>query len=156
METHVTDIARIIQLAVAPVFLLTAIGTILSALNNRLGRIVDRRRLLLDRARTAVAEDAEAAEAAKEDIEELALLARRLGLIYNAVMFAVVSGLLICLLVATAFMGVFISIDLARVVIMLFILAMFALIGCLALLLREIFLAVKVGRHDILVRDMLR
>ena len=40
METHVTDIARIIQLAVAPVFLLTAIGTILSALNNRLGRIV--------------------------------------------------------------------------------------------------------------------
>ena len=152
MDAHVTDIARIIQLAVAPVFLLTAIGTILSALNNRLGRIVDRRRLLLDRARTAVAEGA---EAAKEDIEELALLARRLGLIYNAVMFAVVSGLLICLLVATAFMGVFISIDLARVVIMLFILSMFALIGCLALLLREIFLAVKVGRHDILVQDML-
>ncbi len=153
MEAHVTDIARIIQLAVAPVFLLTAIGTILSALNNRLGRIVDRRRLLLDRARQAVADGA---EVVKEDIDELALLARRLGLIYNAVMFAVVSGLLICLLVATAFMGVFISIDLARVVIMLFILAMFALIGCLALLLREIFLAVKVGRHDILVRDMLR
>ena len=152
MDAHVTDIARIIQLAVAPVFLLTAIGTILSALNNRLGRIVDRRRLLLDRTRTAVADGA---EAAKEDIEELVLLARRLGLIYNAVMFAVVSGLLICLLVATAFMGVFISIDLARVVIMLFILSMFALIGCLALLLREIFLAVKVGRHDILVRDML-
>lgn len=152
MDAHVTDIARIIQLAVAPVFLLTAIGTILSALNNRLGRIVDRRRLLLDRTRTAVADGA---EAAKEDIEELVLLARRLGLIYNAVMFAVVSGLLICLLVATAFMGVFISIDLARVVIMLFILSMFALIGCLALLLREIFLAVKVGQHDILVRDIL-
>ena len=152
MDAHVTDIARIIQLAVAPVFLLTAIGTILSALNNRLGRIVDRRRLLLDRTRTAVTDGA---EAAKEDIEELVLLARRLGLIYNAVMFAVVSGLLICLLVATAFMGVFISIDLARVVIMLFILSMFALIGCLALLLREIFLAVKVGQHDILVRDIL-
>ena len=43
---HVSDITRIIQLAVAPVFLLTAIGTILSALNNRLGRIVDRRRVL--------------------------------------------------------------------------------------------------------------
>ena len=39
---HVSDITRIIQLAVAPVFLLTAIGTILSALNNRLGRIVDK------------------------------------------------------------------------------------------------------------------
>ena len=153
MDAHVTDIARIIQLAVAPVFLLTAIGTILSALNNRLGRIVDRRRLLLDRTRKTVTDGA---EAAKEDIEELALLARRIGLVYHAVMFAVVSGLLICLLVATAFMGVFISIDLARVVGMLFILSMFALIVCLALLLREIFLAVKVGRHDILVRDMLR
>jgi Protein of unknown function (DUF2721) len=153
MDAHVTDIARIIQLAVAPVFLLTAIGTILSALNNRLGRIVDRRRLLLDRTRKTVTDGAEAAQ---EDVEELALLARRIGLVYHAVMFAVVSGLLICLLVATAFMGVFISIDLARVVSMLFILSMFALIVCLALLLREIFLAVKVGRHDILVRDMLR
>ena len=153
MDAHVTDIARIIQLAVAPVFLLTAIGTILSALNNRLGRIVDRRRLLLDRTRKTVADGA---EAAKEDIEELALLARRISLIYHAVLFAVVSGLLICLLVATAFMGVFISIDLARVVGMLFILSMFSLIGCLALLLREIFLAVKVGRHDILIKDMLR
>jgi hypothetical protein len=153
MDAHVTDIARLIQLAVAPVFLLTAIGTILSALNNRLGRIVDRRRLLEDRTRKAMAEGA---EAAKEDVGELALLAQRIGLIYHAIMFAVVSGLLICFLVATAFMGVFISIDLARVVSMLFILSMFALIGCLALLLREVFLAVKVGRHDILVRDMLR
>lgn len=153
MEAHVTDIARIIQLAVAPVFLLTAIGTILSALNNRLGRIVDRRRLLEDRTRKLIAEGG---EAAKEDIGELALLAQRIGLIYHAIMFAVTSGLLICFLVAAAFMGVFISIDLARVVSMLFILSMFALIGCLALLLREVFLAVKVGRHDILVRDMLR
>lgn len=153
LEGHVTDIARVIQLAVAPVFLLTAIGTILSALNNRLGRIVDRRRLLEDRTRKLIAEGA---EAAKEDIEELALLAQRIGLIYNAIMFAVISGLLICLLVATAFTGVFISIDLARVVSMLFILSMIALIGSLALLLREVFLAVKVGRHDILIRDMLR
>ncbi|HEY5931189.1 MAG TPA: DUF2721 domain-containing protein [Burkholderiales bacterium] len=153
MDAHVSDIARIIQLAVAPVFLLTAIGTILSALNNRLGRIVDRRRLLEDRMRKIIAEGA---EPAKEDISELALLAQRIGLIYHAIMFAVVSGLLICILVAMAFMGVFISIDLARVVSMLFILSMFSLIGCLALLLREIFIAVKVGQHDILVRNMLR
>lgn len=153
MDAHVTDIARIIQLAVAPVFLLTAIGTILSSLNNRLARIVDRRRVLEDRARKLIGEGTEAAQ---DDVEELALLARRIRLIYHAIMFAVIAGLLICLLVATAFMGVFISIDLARVVSTLFILSMFALIGSLALLLREIFLAVKVGRHDILVRDMLK
>ena len=153
LEGHVTDIARIIQLAVAPVFLLTAIGTILSALNNRLGRIVDRRRVLEDRTRKLISEGG---EALSEDIEELALLAERFRLIYPAIMFSVGSGLLICLLVATAFTGVFISIDLARVVSTLFILSMVGLIGSLALLLREVFLAVKVGRHDILVRDLLR
>jgi hypothetical protein len=37
METHITDITHVIQLAVAPVFLLTAIGTLITAPNNRLG-----------------------------------------------------------------------------------------------------------------------
>ena len=60
------------------------------------------------------------------------------------------------LLVGAVFTGVFVSFDLARIVSTLFILSMFALIGSLALLLREVFLAVKVGRHDILVRDVLR
>src|SRR3981189_1862466 len=41
------DIAHVIQLAIAPVFLLTAIGTLLNVLVNRLGRSVDRRRSLV-------------------------------------------------------------------------------------------------------------
>ena len=52
MESHIADITRVIQLAVAPVFLLTAIGTIISALNIRLGRVVDRRRVLNERLRS--------------------------------------------------------------------------------------------------------
>lgn len=153
MEPHVADIARVIQLAVAPVFLLTAIGTILSALNNRLGRIVDRRRLLLDRLRKGAEEDA---ATAGEDVAELALLARRIRLIYHAIMMSVLCALLICLLVAAAFLGVFITIDLARVVGSLFILAMFALVASLAMLLREIFLAVKGGQHQLLFKDIIR
>ncbi|HVY08503.1 MAG TPA: DUF2721 domain-containing protein [Burkholderiales bacterium] len=150
---HVTDITRIIQLAVAPVFLLTAIGTILSALNNRLGRIVDRRRVLEERLRGATP----AGEAPRaEDVQELELLARRIGLIYHAIVMAVVCALLICLLVASAFVGVFVTMDIARLIGTLFILAMIALISSLWLLLKEIFIAVKVGRHDILVKDILR
>lgn len=150
---HVTDITRIIQLAVAPVFLLTAIGTILSALNNRLGRIVDRRRVLEDRLR---GKDADARAAETEDVQELELLARRISLIYHAIVMAIVCALLICLLVACAFLGVFVTLDIARLIGTLFILAMFALIGSLWLLLKEVFIAVKVGRHDILVKDILR
>jgi Protein of unknown function (DUF2721) len=41
---HLQDITHTIQLAVAPVFLLTALGTTLGVLASRLGRIVDRAR----------------------------------------------------------------------------------------------------------------
>ena len=150
---HVTDITRIIQLAVAPVFLLTAIGTILSALNNRLGRIVDRRRVIEDRLRK---DPLEGEQHGKEDVYELELLARRIRLIYHAIVLAIFCALLICLLVASAFLGVFVTVDIARLIGTLFILAMFALIGSLWMLLREVFLAVKEGRHDILVKDILR
>jgi len=150
---HVTDISRIIQLAVAPVFLLTAIGTILSALNNRLGRIVDRRRVLEDRVRKA---PTAGEQAAQEDVSELELLARRISLIYHAIVLAILCALFICMLVASIFLGVFVAVDLARLVGTLFILAMFALIGSLWMLLREVFIAVKVGHHDILVKNLLR
>ena len=153
MDAHVTDIARIIQLAVAPVFLLTAIGTILSALNNRLGRIVDRRRVLLDRLRMPPGEEA---ARVKEDVEELGLLARRIRLIYHAIMLAVLCALLVCLLVAGAFLGVFITADIAKAVGTLFILAMFALVGSLGMFLREIFLAVKGGRHQLTLDDVIK
>ncbi len=84
------------------------------------------------------------------------MLARRIGLIYHAIVMAIVCALFICLLVASAFVGVFVAVDIARLVGTLFILAMFALIGSLWLLLREVFLAVKVGRYDIQVKDLLR
>ena len=83
METHIADITRAIQLAVAPVFLLTAIGTLITALNNRLGRAVDRRRIVQERLQDAGRGDA--AEARRE----LARLVQRSRLIYFAILAAV-------------------------------------------------------------------
>jgi hypothetical protein len=142
VESHIADITRVIQLAVAPVFLLTAIGTIISALNIRLGRVVDRRRVLNERLRSVDA------DAAKEAKEELKLLARRSKLIYYAIFTAVTAALLVCLVVGVAFVGALFTIELARVVAVLFILSMCALIICLGVFLREIFVAVtESGRH---------
>jgi hypothetical protein len=143
MESHVIDISRVIQLAVAPVFLLTAVATLIMALNNRLGRIVDRRRVLEDRILDCG--DDKAAECARE----LALLARRIGLVYFAILAAVLAALLVCLVVAGAFVGALISVDLSEAVAVLFILAMAAMVGCLGLFLREVFLAVTRGGHGI-------
>lgn len=137
MENHITDIAHVIQLSVAPVFLLTAISTLIAGMNTRLGRIIDRRRVVTDAL--------ENKEATPSDTEELLLLARRRHLIYLAILFAVIAALLVCFVVAGAFLGALISSDLSRLVAALFILAMGSMIAALSLFLREIYLAVSAG-----------
>ncbi len=134
--TNINDIGHVIQLAIAPVFLLTAVGTIISVLVNRLSRIVDRIRVLEEMLRFANPE-----ELIKEQTE-LALLARRLKLIYLAVACAVFCALFVGLLIIVAFIDAFMSINLAQLVGLLFVFAMLSFIGSLIVFLREIFLAV--------------
>lgn len=144
IEPHIPDVARVIQLVVAPVFMLTAVGTIISVLNTRLGRIVDRIRVLEQR--KAAAEPAGHA-ATDADLEELPVLSQRIRLTYFAILLAIGCALLVCLMISTAFLGAFVSVDLSRLVGGLFVTAMFALIGGLLVLLREVFLAVSASRH---------
>ena len=49
LEFSDVAVAHAIQLAVAPVFLLSGIGAILAVMTNRLGRVIDRGRVLEDR-----------------------------------------------------------------------------------------------------------
>src|SRR5258705_8262921 len=107
-EAHVPEISGVIQLAVAPVFLLTAVGTILAALNIRLGRAVDRRRDLEEKLPKMPAAEVDSAR------EELAVIARRIRFVYFSIQFAVISGLFVCLLIAGAFLGAFVKADLSN------------------------------------------
>jgi hypothetical protein len=139
-EPHLTLIARTIQLSVAPVFLLTAIGTTLAVLTGRLNRIVDRARVLEERM---------ASLPVKEECEihtELTTLSRRSKLINVAITLCTMSALLICSMIAAMFNGVFLSIDLTDVVALLFVTGVLAFIGALLAFLREIFIAVKALR----------
>jgi hypothetical protein len=147
MESHITDITRAIQLAVAPVFLLTAIGTLLAVLNVRLGRNVDRRRVLEEDLRGTA--DNQQTDEQRARHRELRLLTRRIRLIYFAMLSAGLGALLVCLVVAGAFVGALVAVDISREIAVLFILAMFTVIGCLAMFLREVFLAVTGGGHKI-------
>jgi hypothetical protein len=141
MEPHIPEITNVIQLAVAPVFMLTAVGTIIAALNIRLGRAVDRRRVLEHGLRSLSGGQQEDARA------EIAQIARRIRYVYLSIVFSVLSGLFVCLLIAGAFIGAFVAADLTRAVAALFVLAVLSLIGSLLLFLREIFLAVSTPRH---------
>jgi hypothetical protein len=138
--TELGGIAHVIQLAVAPVFLLTAVSTLLMVLTNRLGRSVDRSRVL-EKLLPELAGEAHAAAHA-----ELNLIARRIQLIYTAIVLAVFCALFICMLIAVAFIDAFLAANLTRLLGVLFVLAMLALIGGLVVFLREIFLAVTSAR----------
>jgi hypothetical protein len=135
LDSHVFDITRVIQLAVAPVFLLTAIGTIINALAGRLARAVDRRRLLDE---LLPQRDGAARE---EMLRELDILSRRISLVLWAMALSVLSALLVCLLIGTAFVGAFIALDLSRPVALLFVASVLALTVGLVLFMREVFLA---------------
>jgi hypothetical protein len=147
MESHITDITHVIQLAIAPVFLLTAIGTLIAVLNIRLGRNIDRRRLMEEELRGSTENKQTDEQRARQ--RELRLLARRVRLIYFAMLSAGLGALLVCLVVAGAFVGALVAVDISREVAVLFILAMFAVIGCLGMFLREVYLAVTTGGHKI-------
>ncbi len=69
------------------------------------------------------------------------VLARRINMVLWSITAAVLSALLVCLLIGTAFMGAFVSLDLSRPVAGLFVLAILALTACLMFFLREVYLA---------------
>lgn len=133
METLLTipNVAQVIQQAVAPVFLLTGIGSILSVLTSRLGRVVDRFRLLHEQ------DEARAGQCA---LEKQTLLGRARW-IHHAITLCTISALCICLSIAALFVGAELRFDLSRPVAVLFVAAMMTLIAGLLCFLREIALS---------------
>ena len=143
MPTAITDIAHVIQLVIAPVFMLTAIGTVINVLAGRLGRAVDRRRVLVAALPKLEGDLASLVQA------EISFEIRRIHLIYIAISMSVTSSLFVCLLIALAFIDAFVVMDFAKLVAALFILAMVALIASLTIFLREIFLSIKSPRAPV-------
>lgn len=86
---HIANLAQVIQLAVAPVFLLAGVGTTLNALATRVGRIIDRARTMEDRLLHA------SPEQAVEIHKLLRVLSKRATLINRAIGLSVMCGLLV-------------------------------------------------------------
>lgn len=131
----ITSVSHVIQLAVAPVFLLSGVGAILAVLINRLGRIVDRYRFL-ENGKLKAEEDA----AVMANIE-MAILSRRARLIHWAISLCTVGALFICIVIATLFIGSMMHVGVSQAIALMFVAAMLALIAGLLSFLREIALA---------------
>jgi membrane glycosyltransferase len=137
------DITHTIQLSVAPVFLLTALGTTLGVLTTRLSRIVDRARRVEARLRE------EPPEQRDRSVRELRMISDRVRLIHWAITAGTIAALLVCLLIAVAFIGYLVDGRVATVMAVLFVAAMAAYVTALLCFLREVFLAIATMKFQL-------
>lgn len=132
-DTPLISIAHVIQLAVAPVFLLSGIAALLNVLSNRLSRIVDRARLL--EAEFPAAQPLRA-ETLRASLKRLALRAR---LASYGISLCTTSAVLVSSVVILLFLGSLYEANLRTTIAVIFIAAMVSLTLGLLCFLREVY-----------------
>jgi VIT1/CCC1 family predicted Fe2+/Mn2+ transporter len=124
------DVAHIIQLAVAPVFLLSGVGVTLGLFTNRLARIVDRARQL----ETHLTHDRNNHELR----QGLRVLVRRARYINTAITLGTISGVLVALTVVLLFTSALTGGHMSTAIAVVFVAAMLTLTAALVVFLVEV------------------
>jgi len=134
----VNTVSQLIQLSVAPVFLLAGVAGLLNVFTGRLARIIDKVERL-DKVE----------ESKKLNIKEYvendqikrrrSFLAMRMENTNLAIFFCTTTGLLVALVIVTMFLSAMLKFDGSTFISVLFILAMISLILSLIVFLKEIF-----------------
>jgi hypothetical protein len=128
-------ISHAIQLAIAPVFLLTGIAGLLGVMATRLGRIIDRARSF---EKTWPSLNANARAAARVEMDNLE---RRRRVCSWSINYCTSAALLVCLVIVALFVEEFFATNLQWLAGALFVGAMLAVICGLVCFLREVYLA---------------
>ncbi len=132
------DIAHLIQVALTPIFLISAIGVTLNVLTNRLARIVDRARAMED----VLRQPGRQQQYEGRDLHAvLRVLARRSRYINAAITLITLSALFISLVVVMLFVNAFLRWDLSAFIACLFIASMLSLCAALLAFLIEVRIA---------------
>jgi hypothetical protein len=139
---QIGSIAHAIQLAIAPVFLLTGIAGLLGVMANRLGRVIDRARTLEQVWPTLSANGQEKARAEVHNLE------RRRRVCSWSINWSTTAALLVCLVIVTLFAEEFTAANLSWLAGVFFVCAMVALILGLSCFLREVYLATHTTNID--------
>lgn len=124
-------IVQTIQLSLAPVFVLVAIGNILNILSTRLGRVVDRARALQQM------HNETEGDAHDVVVLEIRAVDRRIAIITQAIRFLVISGLAIGLTVAVLFVQGIFGFDLHVLAVVIFLASIILLLVALVMFLHE-------------------
>ena len=126
------DLGHAIQSAIAPVVLISGIGLLLLTLTGRLGRIVDRTRLLVRERLASSPEHRQVIEA------QLRVLARRARLVRLALGLSAASIALIGVVVTVLFVSAFVKLSLAGLVVVLFVASSLSIVAAMLAFMREL------------------
>ena len=136
--SSIEAMAQVIQLSVAPVFLLAGIAGLLGVLSTRLARIIDRARVIERRIPQAKNDEQRALMR-----RETKVLWRRIALINWAIRLCISGALAVCLVIVTLFLGEFVEVNIALIVAVLFVSAMVLIVAGLMFLLTEVGLSTR-------------
>jgi hypothetical protein len=136
-------IAHTIQLAIAPVFLLTGFAGLLGIMATRLARVIDRARSLEER---WLSMDTAAQAGARGELHQLE---HRRNICSWSINCCTAAALVVCLVIVTLFAEEFFSTNLKWLVGGLFVGAMLFIISGLVLFLREVYLATHTTSIDL-------
>ncbi len=131
------DIAHLIQVALTPIFLISAIGVTLNVLTSRLARIVDRARAMEEVLLRGSGEVPDG----RDLHHALRVQARRARCINAAITLITLSALFIALVVVMLFVNAFLRWDLSAFIACMFILSMLSLCAALLSFLIEVRIA---------------
>lgn len=138
-----SEIVPLLQVAVGPVILVSGVGLLLLSMTNRLGRTIDRTRLLARELAGADADDRH------HLLAQLAVLERRARLVRRAIAASTVSVLMAATLVITLFLAALLRWDAALLVALLFIGCMGSLILSLVDFLRDVNLSLEAVSREL-------
>ena len=138
VQWDINAIAQVIEISIAPVFLLAGISGLLMVMTNRLARTIDRSRSL-----QAAITSRELPEHQAAFDREMDSLLKRGWFINLAIYLATVSALLVCLVIIALFLGSLVDIHIAKIVASLFIVCMIILSAALTCFLAEVFIATR-------------
>lgn len=138
IPARMNDVLPIIQLAITPVILMSGIGAVLLSMTQRMGRIVDRTRILSGQLR----QEKDAAE--REHVgQQLTIMFRRAHVMRFAMTMATLSVFMSGLLVVVIFASAFTRLELSAVILGLFVVSVSLLLLGLAMFIRDIFISLK-------------
>lgn len=137
MLENITDVAKAIQLALAPVFLLTGVAGMLNVMIGRLARIIDRGRMITEG-------DLKHEQANHQT--ELRNLEKRRHLVSYGITASTIAALLLCVVITILFLEVMLNVRLAGLIGVLFMMATLALSIGLGYFLREVHMATRTVR----------